>query len=114
MESINLLKFLNNVHDLYTLDYSRCDRELVNFLNLMTDDEQFIRTIDLGLVYVSQKSMDQYTIVDGLSRIVSLSILLHAICECYKKTTPQNAKAIKTIRSKYIYKKKMLSYIAKL
>ena len=103
MEVVNLLKFLNSVHDLYALDFARCDRELVNFLDLMTEDEQFTRSIDLGLIYLSQKSIDQYVIVDGLSRIVSLSLLLHAICECYKKTTSQNEKAIKTIRSKYLF-----------
>ena len=103
MEVVNLLKFLNNVHDLYTLDVSRCNREMVNFLDLMIEDEQFTRSIDLGLVYLHQRTMDQYTIVDGLSRIVSLSLLLHAICECYKQTTSQNEKAIKTIRSKYLF-----------
>ena len=103
MEVVNLLKFLNNVHDLYTLEVSRCNREMVNFLDLMTEDEQFTRSIDLGLVYLHQRTMDQYTIVDGLGRIVSLSLLLHAICECYKKTTQQNEKAIKTIRSKYLF-----------
>lgn len=103
MEIVNLLKFLNTVHDLYTLDFARCNRELVNFLDLMTEDEQFTRSIDLGLIYLHQRTLDQYTIVDGLSRIVSLSLLLHAICECYKKTSSQNEKAIQTIRSKYLF-----------
>ena len=103
MEVVNLLKFLNSVHDLYALDIARCDRELVNFLDLMTEDEQFTRSIDLGLIYLHQRTLDQYTIVDGLNRIVSLSLLLHAICECYKKTSSQNDKAIKTIRSKYLF-----------
>ena len=104
MEVVNLLKFLNNVNDLYALDIAKCNRELVNFLDLMTEDEQFTRSIDLGLVYLHQRSLDQFTIVDGLNRIVSLSLLLHAICECYKQTTQQNEQAIKTIRSKYLFK----------
>lgn len=102
MKTTNLLKFLNNVHDLFTLDLARCDGELVNFLDLMTEDEQFTKSIDLGLVFVNRYSSDQYTIVDGLGRFLSLSLLLHAICECYKKTTQQNENAIKTIRSKYL------------
>ena len=104
MEVVNLLEFLNSAKNLYALDYARCDRELVNFLDLMVEDEQFTRTIDLGIMYLSEKSENKYIIVDGLSRIVSLSLLLHAICECYKKTTSQNEKAIKTIRSKYLLK----------
>ena len=102
MKVVNLLEFINNARDLFTLDYARCDGELVNFLDLMTEDEQFTQKIDLGIIFVNQKSIDQYTIVDGLNRIVSLSLLLHAICECYKKTTVQNTKAIKTIRNKYL------------
>lgn len=103
MEVVNLLKFLNNVSDLYTLDFAKCNREMLNFLEVITEDEQFTRSIDLGLIYVHQRSMDQYTIVDGLNRIVSLCVLLHAVCECYKQTTPQNDKAIQTIRSKYLF-----------
>ena len=103
MEVVNLLKFLNSVNDLYALDYSRCDSDLVNFLDLMTEDEEFTRSIDLGLIFITQMTLDKYVIVDGLSRILSLCLLLHAICECYKKTTSQNANAIKTIRKKYLF-----------
>ncbi len=102
MKVVNLLEFLNKAKDLYALDYARCDGKLVNFLDLMTEDEQFTRTIDLGIIFVNQKTFDQYTIVDGLNRLISLSLLLHAVCECYKKTTAQNEKAIKTIRKKYL------------
>ena len=102
MKVVNLLNFINKAKDLYTLDYANCDNELVNFLDLMTEDEQFTQKVDLGIIFVNQKSFDQYTIVDGLNRILSLSLLLHAVCECYKKTTAQNEKAIKTIRNKYL------------
>ena len=102
MKVVNLLEFLNNAKDLYTLSYAKCDDELVNFLDLMTEDEQFTQKIDLGIMFVHQKTFEQYTIVDGINRLISLSLLLHAVCECYKKTTAQNEKAIKTIRKKYL------------
>lgn len=102
MERVNLLDFLNNAKDIYTLDYATCDGELVNFLDLLAEDEQFTQKIDLGIVYIKRKTLNQYTLVDGLARILSLSLLLHAVCECYKKTTTRNEKAIKTIRSKYL------------
>ena len=102
MEIVNLLEFLNNAVRLHSLEYAGCKTELVNFLDLMTEDEQFTRSINLGVIYVEKKYDGKYVIVDGLNRLVSLSILLHAICECYKKTTQQNDKAIKTIRSKYL------------
>lgn len=102
MEVVNLLEFLNSSKDLYALEYAKCGAELVNFLDLMTEDEQFTRNIGLGMMFVSQKSIDQYLIVDGLDRIISLSLLLHAVCECYKKTSEKNDKAIRTIRNKYL------------
>lgn len=102
MKVVNLLEFLNNAKDLHTLTYAKCDDELVNFLDLMTEDEQFTQRIDLGIIYLNQKTFEQFTIVDGINRLISLSLLLHAVCECYKKTTAQNEKAIKTIRKKYL------------
>ncbi len=102
MEIVNLLEFLNNAKDLSTLDYASCNHELINFLDLVLEDEQFTQKVDLGIVFVKAKTLDQFTIVDGLSRILSLSLLLHAICECYKKTTQKNENAIKIIRSKYL------------
>lgn len=102
MKVVNLLEFINNAHNLFTLNYAKCSDKLVNFLDLMTEDEQFTQRIDLGIIFVDQKSLDQYTIVDGLNRILSLFLLLHAVCECYKKTSAQNDKAIRTIRKKYL------------
>lgn len=102
MEVVNLLEFLNSAKDLYTLEYASCEHELVNFLDLMIEDEQFTQKIDLGIVYVRTTTLNQFTIVDGLSRILSLSLLLHAVCECYKKTSQKNDQAIKTIRTKYL------------
>lgn len=102
MEIVNLLDFLNSTSELYTLEYASCNHKLINFLDLMTEDEQLTQKIDFGLVFVAHKTLDQFLIIDGLSRVLSLSLLLHAVCECYKKTTPQNESAIKTIRRKYL------------
>ena len=102
MRVVNLLEFLNKSSDLYTLDYATCDNNLVNFLDLTTEDEQFTQKIDLGIFYIYQMTSDKATIVDGFNRILSLSLLLHAVCECYKKTSEKNDKAIKTIREKYL------------
>lgn len=102
MEIVNLLDFLNKTKNLTTLEYASYDSELINLLDIMEEDEQFTQKIDLGLIFLNSKTLNEYTIVDGLARILSLSLLLHAICECYKKTSSQNESAIKTIRSKYL------------
>ena len=102
MKVVNLLEYLNNANDLYTLEYATCDNSLVNFLDLMTEEVQFTQKINLGIFYVYQTTLRKLVIVDGLNRILSLSLLLHAVCECYKKTSEKNDKAIKTIREKYL------------
>ena len=102
MERINLLAFLNKVQLLHTLDFATCESDGVNYLDLMNFDEQFTQNFNLGIIYVSQKTLGQFVIIDGLNRFLSLSLLLHAICECYKKTTEKNDIAIKTIRSQYL------------
>ena len=62
MEVVNLLKFMNNALEIYALDFARCNRSLVNFLDLMTEDEQFTRSIDLGLIYIYRKEIDKYAV----------------------------------------------------
>lgn len=102
MEIVNLLNFLNSTKRLFTLDYATCSEDYVDFLNLITDDIQFTQKINLGIFYLNKRMNEGFTVIDGASRILSLSLLLHAICECYKKTTQKNEKAIRIIRKKYL------------
>lgn len=102
MKVVNLLDFLNSINKIYALEYSECANSLVNFLDLLPLDEQFMQRIDFGMLFIHHKTSDSCEVVDGIGRIISLSLLLHAICECYKKTTERNEKAIRTIRNKYL------------
>ena len=49
MEVVNLLEFLNMTCDLRTLEFDRCNRELVNFLDLMTEDTRLCPHLHLPL-----------------------------------------------------------------
>ena len=102
MEHINLLQFLNMSKKLYLPTYVKYDFNLINLLSMLDDDNQFVKSLDLGIVYYNRKTLENFTIVDGFNKFLSLSLLLHAICECYKKTSPKNDNAIKIIRSKYL------------
>ena len=73
-----------------------------NVLDLLSEEEQFLQKIDLGIIYLQQSTMDNVVIIDGVQRILSVSLLLHAICECYKKTSIKNDKAIDYIKKNYL------------
>lgn len=102
MEVKNLLEFLNKTKNIQALEYAVCSSKLVNFLDIIDEDAEFTRKIDLGVIFIYEVSPEKCIIIDGLSRLLSLSLLLHAICECYKKTSERNDKAITTIRKKYL------------
>lgn len=102
MEQENLLDFLNNTKEFCAPNFAVCDLDLNNFLDLLAEDEQFTQKIDLGVMYIKFKTLNQCIVVDGFNRVLSLSLLLHAICECYKKTSVKNESAVKVIRKKYL------------
>lgn len=102
MEIKNLLEFLNKAQSISALDYAKCNAELPDFLNLTFIEGQFVNHINLGVIYISENNDNKFVLIDGLNRLLSLSLLLHAICECYKKTSEKNDKAVQIIRSKYL------------
>ena len=102
MRVTNLLEFLDGVQSLYVPIYNVREFDMFNLLELLRNEIQYTQKIDLGLIYVYKKKNSDYIILDGANRLLSLSLLLHAVCECYKSTTPQNEQAIKTIRKKYL------------
>ena len=103
MKVVNLLDFLNSVKVLSTLNCaSPCDAKL-NVLDLLSEEEQFVQKIDLGLIYVKYSTLQNLILIDGQQRVLSVSLLLHAICECYKKTSVKNDIAIDYIRANYLF-----------
>ena len=53
MEEENLLEFLNKNKTLYALEYAVCNSELINFLDLISMEEEFTKRINLGVIYIS-------------------------------------------------------------
>ena len=102
MKVVNLLEFLNSAKVMQTLCCASFKDVEFNVLDLLSEEEQFLQKIDLGIIYLQQSTMDNVVIIDGVQRILSVSLLLHAICECYKKTSIKNDKAIDYIKKNYL------------
>ena len=102
MKTVNVLDFLNDAKIINTLSCATCDNISINLLDYLSEEEQFLSKIDLGLVFVKHTTLQNIILVDGLQRLLSISLLLHAICECYKKTSTKNDKAIEYIKTNYL------------
>lgn len=102
MKSVNLLEFLKSINIINTLNFASCNEARLNLLDFLSEEEQFIQNIDLGIIYLKYTTLQNVILVDGLQRILSISLLLHAVCECYKKTSEKNDKAIEYIKSNYL------------
>ena len=56
-----------------------------------------------GLIFLNQQNAGKYLVIDGIKRLITFSLLLHAICECFKDTSAKNNKAIELIKKKYLF-----------
>ena len=108
MKTIKFLDFLYNVKSVTALNYAKIDCLNLNLLNYLNELSQFYQSFDLGLIYINETSTDYCVVIDGINRLISVSMLLHAVCECYKKTTEKNQNAINIIRDKYLFFRKYI------
>lgn len=102
MRTVNLLDFLNKAKVINTLECNTCDRVTLDLFDFLSDEEQFVQKINLGPVYLKALTLDSFILVDGMQRLLSVSLLLHALCECYKKTSIKNDNAIEFVKNNYL------------
>ena len=94
----NILEFLDEAESLNTLNFAE------DFNVNLTSIYDLFNSVNLGIFYISQiTNRNQFKIIDGYKRLTVVSLLLHAICECYKLSTAKNEDAIKKIQSKYLF-----------
>ena len=92
-----LLELLNKVNLLCSTSFADeylGNSELIN--ELSTFEFRNFGTIAL------KEENDSFIIVDGLQRLVTFSLLLYALCECYKKTSSKNDNARNKIFTRYL------------
>lgn len=90
---VSILEILNKVKRLssvgfsagYSFNEKKAD-EYFDDLIQNASSAEFNLPVFSGIIIIEKNSETQYTIVDGLQRIISLSLLLSALCEGSKET----------------------------
>lgn len=98
-----LLDILQKTQVFYSTEYSGEFEAPADLLELIIENFSTGEPIFLGLVFCQKIENNSVIVVDGIKRIISLSLLLHAICECYKLTNNKNTHAIDLIKKRYLF-----------
>lgn len=102
MDRYKVLDFLENTGHLHALGYAKKCIYSAKLSNYMFDLFDIKEKEYLGVIYTKPIKPGEHYIVDGLSRLVAISLFLLAVCECWKNTTERNELLIRKIRAKYL------------
>ena len=103
LNKLNLLELLNNSQALYSTEYFGGYEVPADLLETIIECINFKSSIFNGVMFFQKKGDGKYLVVDGMKRLITLSLLLYAICECFKFTSEKNAIAIELIKQKYLF-----------
>lgn len=103
LRTLNLLDILNKSQELYSTDYSGEFEAPADLLENILENSNLDEPITNGIMFFQKFEEKSYLVVDGLKRIIQFSLLLHAICECYKRTNDKNSRAIELIKKRYLF-----------
>ena len=101
--TLNLLDILHKSQVLYSTDYSGEFQAPADLLETVLENEGTQEPIIDGIMFLQRTSSRSFMVVDGIKRIIQFSLLLHALCECYKLTNEKNIHAIELIKKRYLF-----------
>lgn len=81
--------------------YNFDDVNAIEFFDELIENSAYPSPIFSGIL-IMQKSGKSYTVVDGIQRITTMSLLLCALCESYKNTSKNNNEARKKILERFL------------
>lgn len=105
IKKLNLLNILNNTQAFYSTEFSGEYEVPADLLENLSENSQTKEPLFEGVMFFQKIDDDAYIVVDGMKRLLTLSILLHAICECYKLTSEKNNRAIDLVKQRYLFGK---------
>ncbi|MBR1943071.1 hypothetical protein IJ843_04995 [bacterium] len=100
---LNLLEILKKTQALYSTEFSGEYEAPADLLEILLENSGTKEHVILGFMFLQKVNDNSYIVIDGLKRLISLSLLLHAICECYKLTNDKNNHAIELIKKRYLF-----------
>lgn len=101
----NILEFLNNTQVLYSTEFAGEYVAPVDLLENILENSSTQEPLNFGVLFLNKINNDSYIVIDGLKRLISFSLFLHALCECYKMTNEKNDHAISLIKKRYLFGK---------
>lgn len=104
---INVSEILSNEHNLvstgFSAEYNFDGENAAQYLRELVENSTQPSPIFSGIL-IFEKTGDNLTIIDGIQRLTSISLLLCALCENYKNTTEKNEQAREKIFNRFLVK----------
>lgn len=101
--TLNLTEILHKTQAFYSTDFSADYEMPADLLEMLIENSGTKEPFLFGTIFLQKTENNSFIVIDGLKRIISLSLLLHAICECYKLTNEKNNHAIELIKKRYLF-----------
>lgn len=102
---INVSEILHNAQKLipvgFSSEYSFSEALAAEYFDNLIEGIIHPTSVFCGIL-IMEKSENDYTIIDGLQRIITINLLLCALCSIYKGTSIKNNDAIKKIHERYL------------
>lgn len=102
IEKTNILKILSKSKTLCVADYNDTYGVSANMIQKLFQFNDFGKPLNLGIIVLEEFEEDGYIVVEGIQKLVTLCLVMFALCECYKQTNMANEEAISKIYERYL------------
>lgn len=103
VKTTKLLDLIQKTQVFYSTEYSGEFQAPADLLELILENSETKEALINGVMFFKKIENNSLLVIDGMKRLISLSLLLHAICECYKLTNNKNIHAIDLIKKRFLF-----------
>lgn len=97
------LKLLGEVEALYAPVYNASYGLSTNLIKKLFQYSDLGKPLNLGIIVLEETDEENcYTVVEGIQKFITLSLVMYSLCECYKQTSATNEQAITKLYEKYL------------